>query len=146
MLYNIDVTPLLRELTVPTLVVHRTGDTVHLVKEARILADHIPGARLAEFEGEDHFPHIGDTAGWLTAVEMFIVGTSNDRPRHPRGTRSRPVTRIRTLGGFCVNRDGHDVAELSKLGFATCPSALQAPRRSCRVARAPRTTDRPVVA
>ena len=85
----------------------------HRVEEARILADHIPGARLAEFEGEDHFPHIGDTAGWLTAVEMFIAGTSNDRPRHPRGTRSRPVTRIRTLGGFCVNRDGHDVAASS---------------------------------
>ena len=110
MLYNIDVTPLLPQLTLPTLIVHRSGDRVARVEGARLLADHIPGARLAEFDGEDHFPHIGDTAGWLTTVEMFITGTSTDRPRRPGGTRTPHITKIRTLGGFCVNRDGHDIA------------------------------------
>jgi len=109
MLDDIDVTPLLGEINVPTLVVHRSGDAVCPVAYAELLADRIPGARLAVFDGVDHFPHIGDSTGWLDAVEEFITGT----PPSTRSSRTfvprRPDVEICTLGGFTIRRNGSEV-------------------------------------
>ena len=104
---DIDVTALLPHLTVPTLVIHRTGDVVVPVEHGRELAAAIPNARLAEVEGIDHFAHIGDTDSWLDIVEEFVTGTpvmATARPRRPPS-----VTEIRMFGGFAVVRDGEPV-------------------------------------
>lgn len=50
----IDVRGVLNRITTPTLVLHRRGDREVSLEEARYLAERIPGAELAEMDGEDH--------------------------------------------------------------------------------------------
>src|SRR5262249_21635884 len=50
----------LSAIRVPTLVVHRAGDLVIRVPQARYLAEHIAGAKYVEIPGIDHFPWVGD--------------------------------------------------------------------------------------
>jgi class 3 adenylate cyclase len=60
---------------VPTLVVHRTNDTVVNVEGGRQLASGIPNARLLELPGIDHMPLFGDNADQLTnEVIEFLTG------------------------------------------------------------------------
>jgi pimeloyl-ACP methyl ester carboxylesterase/DNA-binding SARP family transcriptional activator len=113
MLDDIDVTPLLGDISVPTLVVHRRGDRIVSVADAEVLADRIPGARLAVFDGDDHFPHIGDTTGWLDAVEEFITGTAPIVRSSGTFVAPRPHVEICTLGGFTVRRDGCEMPSSS---------------------------------
>ena len=70
-----DVRHVLPSIRVPTLVIHRRGDRVTPVEFGRYLADHIPGAKLTELAGEDHFPWVGDTDSILDAVQQFVTGT-----------------------------------------------------------------------
>jgi class 3 adenylate cyclase len=64
-----DVFPLIR---VPTLVVQRT-EIPHIdVREGRYVAEHIPGARLAELPGRDFAPQIGDTERLLEVLDEFL--------------------------------------------------------------------------
>ena len=69
-----DVRHVLPAIRVPTLVLNRSGDRVTVVEGARYLAEHIPGAKLVELPGEDHYPWIGDMVTLLDEVEEFITG------------------------------------------------------------------------
>jgi pimeloyl-ACP methyl ester carboxylesterase len=53
---EIDVRPILPAIRIPTLILHRTGDGVTRVEQARYLARHIPGARLVELAGALRHP------------------------------------------------------------------------------------------
>ena len=75
---DIDVRPILPAIRVPTLVVHRMGDRVIRVEQARYLAQHIPGARLVEVPGDDHAPWVGDMDVILDEVEEFLTGTRHE--------------------------------------------------------------------
>jgi DNA-binding winged helix-turn-helix (wHTH) protein/class 3 adenylate cyclase len=72
----IDVTAVLPTISVPTLVIHRTDDTIVPIEHARDLVTGIANSRIVELPGRDHFVFSGDTAPILTAVEEFVVGTS----------------------------------------------------------------------
>jgi pimeloyl-ACP methyl ester carboxylesterase/DNA-binding winged helix-turn-helix (wHTH) protein len=72
----IDVTPVLPSIRVPTLVVHRTNDRFYGIEHAHDLVAGIPGARLVELPGTDHFLCSGDTGPILAAVRDFVVGAS----------------------------------------------------------------------
>jgi class 3 adenylate cyclase len=72
--FLIDVRPVLQTISVPTLVVHATDDPVP-VQGGRYLADHIPGARLMEFDGHDHAPWLSDPDRIVGAMEEFLTGT-----------------------------------------------------------------------
>jgi class 3 adenylate cyclase len=61
---------------VPTLVVHRTHDSMFGIEHAHDLVAGIPDARLVELPGTDHFMFSGDTGPILAAVEEFVVGAS----------------------------------------------------------------------
>jgi pimeloyl-ACP methyl ester carboxylesterase/DNA-binding winged helix-turn-helix (wHTH) protein len=52
--YELDVRHILPTITVPTLVMHRTGDALVPVAAGRYLAEHIPGAKYLEIPGTDH--------------------------------------------------------------------------------------------
>jgi pimeloyl-ACP methyl ester carboxylesterase len=52
--FEIDVRPLLPTISVPTLVIHATGDPIAPVAGGRHLARHIPDARLEELPGSYH--------------------------------------------------------------------------------------------
>ncbi len=70
---QIDVRGVLSSLRVPTLVLHRRGDHDARLDEGRYIADHIPGARFVELEGEDHVPSI-DSDQILDEAEEFLTG------------------------------------------------------------------------
>jgi class 3 adenylate cyclase len=72
--YDTDTRAVLPTIRVPTLVVHRTEDPVTRVEGGRYLAEHIPGAKLVELPGVDHFPWIGDADAILDEVEHFATG------------------------------------------------------------------------
>ena len=59
-LRDVDVRPILGEIDVPTTVFHRTGDQAIPIAAGRYLAEHIPGAKLVELPGEDHWCWIGE--------------------------------------------------------------------------------------
>jgi pimeloyl-ACP methyl ester carboxylesterase len=67
----VDVREVLSAIHVPTLVLHRTGDSMFHTEEARYLADRIPGARLQLLEGSDHFV-AGNPDQILDHVEPFL--------------------------------------------------------------------------
>jgi class 3 adenylate cyclase len=72
--YEIDVRHILPAIRVPTLVLHRTGDTRVNVEAGRYLASHIPGARYVELPGGDHVPF--DIADRLAdEAEEFLTGS-----------------------------------------------------------------------
>lgn len=72
---EIDVRDVLKNVRVPTLVLHRTGDRCLLVEEGRYVASLIPGARFVELPGIDHLPFVGNQDSILAEVEEFLTGT-----------------------------------------------------------------------
>jgi pimeloyl-ACP methyl ester carboxylesterase len=71
---EIDVRHVLPVISVPTLVLHRSGDRLTPVGQARYLAEHIRGAKLAELPGVDHTPWVGDSDALLDEIEEFLTG------------------------------------------------------------------------
>jgi pimeloyl-ACP methyl ester carboxylesterase len=67
-----DVRAVLPAISVPTLVLHRTGDLDVNVEEARYLAAHIPAARLVELDGDDHLIYTGDADRIIDEVQAFF--------------------------------------------------------------------------
>ena len=74
---QIDISNILSTVRVPTLVIHCTGDKLVKVESGRFLAEHIPGARLLELPGDDHFFFIHEQTAIKIgdAVEEFLTGT-----------------------------------------------------------------------
>jgi pimeloyl-ACP methyl ester carboxylesterase len=71
---EIDIRAVLPTISVPTLVIHRTGDLDAKVEEGRWIANQIPGAKFAELPGDDHLPWVGDQDRVLDKVERFLTG------------------------------------------------------------------------
>lgn len=71
-----DVSAVLSEISVPTLVIHRAGDPHVDVRHAHVLAEHIPDARLVILPGSDHFFNADDVDGLVEHVLPFLIGES----------------------------------------------------------------------
>jgi len=74
MFIDTDVRGALALIQAPTLVMHRHGDHAVNYRAAQWLAEQIEGARYLEFEGEDHFPWVGESEAPLAAIEEFLTG------------------------------------------------------------------------
>lgn len=72
MAFEGDVRQVLPTISVPTLVLHRADDAFVDVRHGRYIAEHIPGARFVELEGEDHFPLAGDSTAVDREIERFL--------------------------------------------------------------------------
>ena len=72
--YEIDVRHILPAIRVPTLVLHRIGDTRVAVEGGRYLGAHITGARYVELPGEDHVP-FDITDRLADEIEEFLTGS-----------------------------------------------------------------------
>jgi len=70
---EVDVRHVLPAISVPTLVLHRVDDVVP-VEFGRYLAEHVPGGRFVELEGNDHLPWLGDSDAVVDEVEHFLTG------------------------------------------------------------------------
>ena len=122
---EMNVRELLPKLDVSTLVVHRTGDRAIPIRYGRELAETIPGARMFEQPGDDHFSYAGDVDGWMDEVESFVTGSVSSQPVR----RPRTGTRIDVLGRFAVVRDGEEVVSSewgSKLARQICKRLVAA--------------------
>jgi pimeloyl-ACP methyl ester carboxylesterase/DNA-binding winged helix-turn-helix (wHTH) protein len=104
---RVDVRDALPAVRVPTLVLHRTGDTHFHVEEARYLADHIPGARLKLLPGEDHLV-CGDPDQILDPIEAFL---SVPKPGPPE-----PVLALAAIAAVAGERAGALLTELVAAG------------------------------
>jgi class 3 adenylate cyclase len=71
---NIDVREVLPALSVPTLVVHRSGDMFRRVEHGRYLAENIAGAKYVELPGVEEHPWTGDQDAVLDEIEEFVTG------------------------------------------------------------------------
>jgi class 3 adenylate cyclase len=71
---EIDIRAVLPTISVPTMVIHRTGDRDSKIEEGRWIAGQIPGAELVELPGDDHLPWVGDQDQVLDATERFLTG------------------------------------------------------------------------
>jgi class 3 adenylate cyclase len=74
MFLDTDVRDALPLIHTPTLVMHRGSDRVVNHRAARWLAEQIENSAYVEFEGPDHFPWVGESAGPLEAIEEFLTG------------------------------------------------------------------------
>jgi class 3 adenylate cyclase len=79
---KLDVRGILKEVRVPTLVLHRVGEAIP-VDMGRYLASNIPGAKMVELPGIDHFPSVGDAEALIGEVEEFLTGVRH----HPESDR-----------------------------------------------------------
>ena len=70
--YQLDWEAVLPRIHVPTLVLHRTGDLVVPIRQARELAEGIPGARFLELPGIDHLMWAGDQDAIVDATRSFL--------------------------------------------------------------------------
>ncbi len=71
---DLDVRELLPQIRVPTLVMHRNGDTAWDPRHSRYIAERIPGARYVELEGTDSLPFLGDSDAIVEEIEQFLTG------------------------------------------------------------------------
>jgi pimeloyl-ACP methyl ester carboxylesterase len=70
---SMDMREVLPSIHVPTLLVHRVGDLLP-IEGARYAAERIPGARLVELPGADHWPWLAGGGDVLESVEEFVTG------------------------------------------------------------------------
>jgi class 3 adenylate cyclase len=75
MFLDLDVREVAQSVRVPTLILHRTRDRLVNVRHGRWLAEHMPNARLVEFEGDDHTFWYQNAEEWLGEVQEFLTGT-----------------------------------------------------------------------
>jgi pimeloyl-ACP methyl ester carboxylesterase len=68
---EIDVRHVLPSVSVPTLVLHRSGDSAVVVEEGRYIAERISGAKYVELDGADHWPWLGDADVVLEEMQEF---------------------------------------------------------------------------
>ncbi len=80
---EIDVRHVLPVVRVPTLIVHRTGDRISRIENARYLAGQVRGAKLVELPGDDHIPYVGNGDAIIDEIEEFLTGV---RPEHGADT------------------------------------------------------------
>lgn len=71
---EMDLRPVLGSIQCPTLVAHRGGDRLVPVSHGRYLAEHIPGARIVELDGDAHAPQWGEVETVLSLTEEFLTG------------------------------------------------------------------------
>ena len=73
LLRDADIRDVLPTIQVPVLVAHRVDDTEESIECARHLAANIPGARLLELAGADHYPFSGSQNELFDPVERFLA-------------------------------------------------------------------------
>jgi pimeloyl-ACP methyl ester carboxylesterase/DNA-binding CsgD family transcriptional regulator len=110
---RLDVRDVLPRIDVPTLILHRSGDTWIDVGHARYLAEHLPKATYIELPGSDHRPWLGDVDAIADEIEVFLTGR-----------KSRPRRRT-NIGVDALSRREREVALLASRGKTASEIAEQ---------------------
>lgn len=75
---EIDVRPILPAIRVPTLVMHRVGDSRVDVEAGRWIGAGISGAKYVELPGSDHLAWAGDVDRLADEIEEFLTGSRTE--------------------------------------------------------------------
>jgi class 3 adenylate cyclase len=75
MFLDIDVRGVVPSVHAPALILHRTHDRLVNVRHGRWLAEHLPNARIVEFEGDDHSFWFQGREESLGALQEFLTGS-----------------------------------------------------------------------
>ncbi len=78
---TVDVTPILADITVPTLVTHGREDQLVQFAAAEFLVARLPNARLYAFEGKGHLPLFTGTDEFCAVLRSFVRGGKGGLPR-----------------------------------------------------------------
>jgi len=79
---QIDIRPVLGTIRVPTLVLHRIDETWVNINYGRYAAANIPGARLVELMGTDHYPWEQDAEAVVGEIQEFLTGERSEPDDH----------------------------------------------------------------
>src|SRR5215207_2224542 len=97
----IDIRDVLHLVQAPTLLLHRRGDVIP-IEGARYMAERIPGAKMIEMEGEDHWPWIDNPDEVCDHIEEFVTGARRAPEPEREGGQE-----VKTTGdGFLATFDG----------------------------------------
>src|SRR4029077_14743360 len=77
---QIDVTSILPNVRVPTLVLHRRTDAVVPIERGRELAALIPGAKFIEYPEGDHVPLTGEAETILGDIQEYVTVEGKSSP------------------------------------------------------------------
>jgi class 3 adenylate cyclase len=72
--HHTDIRGLLPAVGTPTLVLHRVDDRLDPVGHARVTASLVPGAKLVELPGDDHYWVVSDSDDIVEEIEEFLTG------------------------------------------------------------------------
>jgi pimeloyl-ACP methyl ester carboxylesterase len=79
---TVDVTPILAETNVPTLVTHGSEDRLVACSAAAFIAEQLPDGQLYLFEGKGHLPLFTATDEFCTVLRNFVrTGTAANENR-----------------------------------------------------------------
>lgn len=81
---QIDISDVLPSVRVPTLVIHRSEDTLIDVEAGRQLAENIPDAQYVELPGSDHLPFRGENANEIIDAIVRFLGHPARREKSNR--------------------------------------------------------------
>ncbi len=70
---QVDIIDILSSIKVPTLILQRTNDIDVKIEEGRFIAERIEGAKLVEFDGDDHLFWTGNTIEVLDEMKAFVL-------------------------------------------------------------------------
>jgi len=103
---DIDVTRVLSQVSVPTLVVHAEGDVVVPIEEGALLARQIPGAEFVVLDSRNHILQAAEPAwaAFRAAVARFL-GAEADSPVAALTAREREILRL-----ICRAKSNKDIA------------------------------------
>jgi len=96
LIWDTDVSELATSLDAPVLVVHRRGDRAIRFKAGERLAALVPGADLAELDGDAHPPWYGDVDALGRAIAPFL-GTPAPAPPEPAAEEAELTPRERDV-------------------------------------------------
>ena len=135
---DIDVRHVLPSVSVPTLVLHRRGELVVPVEEGRFIAERIPGAKLVELDGVDHWPWLADADGAVEEIQAFLTGT-HEPPEPDRVLATilfldlPDATQLEVVRGALSRFRGRELDPSGDGFFATFDGPARAIRCACAI-------------
>lgn len=121
--FDLDVTDLAKQLTVPTLVVHARGDAVCSFDGARQLAGLIPHSQFVPLDSRNHIllEHEPAWPQFLDAVDTFFARTDGAEPPDRRDHRLAGLTprEHQVLALIAAGASNHDIATRLVISPAT---------------------------